>query len=186
MRVLRVLGNPGITLSNKSLLGAGMKRSGDWGSVARALGLVIAAAALFTGTVVSASEGQKVAVTATVLKRATLEVVNQPAAVVVTQADLARGYVDVPLPAQLAILSNSPDGYLLEFTSHGDFMKQILVKGLTHDLQLNGSGGAVMQPATAGAGVTRASLSLGFRFLLSEATAEGTYPWPLRISVAPL
>lgn len=163
-----------------------MKSLGDWGSVARALGLVMAAAALSMGTAASASEGQNVTVTATVLKRASLQVVQQPSAVVVTQVDLARGYVDVPAPARLAIQSNSPGGYLIEFASHGDFMKQILVKGLTHDLQLNASGGAVMQPASAGAGITRASLSLSFRFVLSEMAGEGTYPWPLRVSVAPL
>ena len=38
----------------------------------------------------------KVTVTATILKHASLHVLAQPASLVVTAGDLARGYVDVP------------------------------------------------------------------------------------------
>ena len=54
----------------------------------------------------------------------------QPASLVVTAADLARGYVDVPAASQVAIQSNTSGGYMLEFASQGDFMRQILVHGL--------------------------------------------------------
>jgi hypothetical protein len=133
----------------------------------------------------AASGSQNLVVTATVLKRASLRVLAQPSAVVVTSADVEKGYVDVPAPAQVAIQSNSPSGYLLEFSNAGDFMRQILVKGLTNDVQLSPAGGAITQSPSS-SGVTRTTLALGFRFLLSASTQQGTYPWPIRMSVSAL
>lgn len=127
----------------------------------------------------------RVSVSATVLKHASLKVLAQPTSVVITAEDVARGYVDVAAPAQVAIRSNSPRGYLLAFANEGDFMREILVTGLSTDVQLSSAGGAVMQPA-ARAGVTKAQLQLGFRFILSDAAHAGTVAWPLHLSVTPL
>jgi hypothetical protein len=124
-------------------------------------------------------------VSATVLKHASLKVLAQPSSVVVTAADIARGYVDGPAAVQVAIQNNSAGGYLLEFASQGDFMRRILVRGLAHETQLSPAGGAIAQPST-GSGVTRTTLGLGFRFLLSASAQPGTYPWPMRVSVTPL
>lgn len=127
----------------------------------------------------------KLTVTATVLKRASLKVLAQPAAVVVTAADVARGYVDAPAPAQVAIQSNSLGGYAIEFASEGDFMRQILVKGLSNEVQLSPAGGMVAQ-SSATPGQTKTTLALGFRFLLADSTVPGTYAWPLRLAAIPL
>jgi hypothetical protein len=127
----------------------------------------------------------KLMVTATVTKHASLQVLAQPSSVVVTAADLARGYVDVPGTSQVAIQSNTVGGYMLEFASQGDFMRQILVKGLGGVVQLSPEGGLVTQNA-ASTGVTKTTLALGFRFLLSESAQAGTYAWPMRLSVIPL
>lgn len=127
----------------------------------------------------------KLTVTATVLKHASLNVLAQPSSVVVTEADIARGYVDVPTPTQVAIKSNTSGGYMLAFASQGDFMRQILVRGLSSDVQVGPAGGAIMQSST-GSGMTRTTLDLGFRFVLAESAHQGTYPWPMRLSVTPL
>ena len=150
-----------------------------------AAGAALALGLLGAPLTAAASGEAKLTVTATILKRATLKVLAQPAAVVVTAADIARGYVDVAAPAHVAIQSNSMGGYLLEFASHGTFMRQILVKGLANDVQLSPAGGAVMQAAS-NAGVSKTSLALGFRFLLADSTQQGTYPWPMRLSVSPI
>ena len=126
----------------------------------------------------------KVTVSATVLKHASLKVLAQPAAVVVTAADIERGYVDIPAPAQVAIRSNSARGYMLDFANDGEFINRILVKGLSTDVQLSPAGGAVMQPYS-GHG-TRTTLDLGFRFMLAKSAQAGTYPWPLHLSVTPI
>lgn len=146
---------------------------------------VLALGLLGVPATAQASSEAKLLVSATVLKRATLQVLAQPSSVVVTAADIERGYVDVPVPAQVAIQSNTRHGYQLEFSSEGDFMQQILVRGLNNDLQLSPAGGVVTQQPTPG-GVTNTVLALGFRFLLSESARQGTYTWPVRLSVKPL
>lgn len=125
----------------------------------------------------------KINLSMTVLKHARLTVLAQPSAVVVTAADISRGYVDVSAPAQVAVRANS-SGYILEIGSHGDFMRQIVVRGLGTDVQLSPAGGLV--PQNSGGSVTNATLALGFRFILSEAARQGTYAWPVHLSVTPL
>lgn len=126
----------------------------------------------------------KLIVTATILKHASLKVLAQPASVVVTAADIARGYVDVPAPAQLAVRNNS-DAFMLSFSGEGDFMQHILVRGLGTDVQLGPAGGFVTQPSP-GQGAVTSRLDLGFRFVLSESARQGVYPWPLQMSVSSL
>jgi hypothetical protein len=134
----------------------------------------------------TAGDTARVAVTATVAKRANLRLVSQPGSVVITSADIARGYVDVPIPAEYAVHSNSRAGYVLDFSAQGDFMSQILVRGLGSDIQLGPDGGQVVRQPAPGSVGKPSQLAVGFRFLLSEATAQGTYPWPMRLSVTPL
>lgn len=137
------------------------------------------------GAFASAHAGEtQLNVTATVVKSARLKVLAQPASVVVTAADLARGYVDVPADSQVAIESNT-NGYMLEFSNAGDFMRQILVRGLNGDVQLSPAGGLVTQRPGA-TGVSKTTLALGYRFLLAESARQGTYAWPMRLSVTPL
>jgi len=150
------------------------------------LGTALALGLPNTGLAQTAGPGQaRLTVKATILKHASLKMLAQPSALVVTPADIARGYVDVPLGAQVAVQSNSPGGYLLEFAAEGEFMRRILVRGLGSDVQLSRSGGFVAQ-RPAGGGMSKATLALGFRFFLSDSVRQGTYPWPMRLSVAPL
>lgn len=124
----------------------------------------------------------RVLVTATVLKRASLNVVAQPAAVVITAADITRGHVDVLMPTLVAVKSNT-DGYMLEFATDGDFMRRIIVAGTGTNVELSPAGGLV---TNTGASRGTSNLVLTFRFVLSDAAQPGTYPWPVRLSVAPL
>ena len=127
----------------------------------------------------------KVSITATIQKHASLKVLTQPLSVVVTAADIVQGYVDVPAQASVQVRSNTKDGYMLMFESQGKFMRQTLVKGLANDIQISSAGGGVAQN-TAGRGMRQAQLDLGFRFVLADSALQGTYPWPMRLSVTPL
>lgn len=102
-----------------------------------AIGLVVPSG--LCSTALAGPGGTKLTVRATVPKRTSLKVLAQPGSVAVTAGDIARGYVDVLAPAQVAIKSNTSGGYLLEFASQGDFMRQILVTGLANDVQLSPS-----------------------------------------------
>ena len=124
-------------------------------------------------------------VSATVLKHASMKVVSQPGSVAVTEADIARGYVDVPGTSQITVKSNTTNGYMLNFSSQGDFFKQAMVRGLGSDVQLGADGGAVAQ-RTAARGMTQTALDLGYRFMLSASAQQGVYAWPMRVLVTPL
>ena len=151
-----------------------------------AVGTALSLGLLGAPLTAAASGEAKLTVTATVLKHASLKVLAQPANLVITAADLARGYVDVPASSQLAIHSNVAAGYLLDFRNlGGEFMRQIFVRGLNGDVQLSPAGGLVQQGSN-GAGVTRTTLALGYRFMLSSAAQAGTYAWPMQLSVMPL
>lgn len=151
-----------------------------------AAGTALALGLLGAPLTAAASGEVKLTVTATILKYASLKVLAQPATLVVTAADVARGYVDVPAASQVAIQSNTAAGYLLDFRNHGgEFMRQILVRGLNGDVQLSPAGGLVRQDSAA-VGVTNTTLALGYRFVLSGAAQAGTYSWPMQLSVTPL
>ena len=149
--------------------------------------LALAALLFVTGLtgVCAQSDQIKLVVSASISKHASLKVLTQPAAVVVTAADITRGYVDVPAPASVQVQTNTQNGYLLTFDNQGEFMRSILVKGLANDVQIGLAGGGVAHN-TAGQGMRRAQLDLGFRFILASSAQEGVYPWPVRLSVTPL
>ena len=163
------------------------KLKDGWARSANGLVFGVLALGLLGAPVVAAADSNEVrlSVTATVLKHASLKVLAQPASVVITAADISRGYVDVPSPAQVAIQSNSQEGYMLMFASEGGFMRQTLVRGLGHDVQLDMAGGGIAR-GPEGRGMAKATLDLGFRFVLSESAQQGVYPWPMRLSVTPL
>ena len=133
----------------------------------------------------SGSASTRLMVTATILKHAHLKIISQMAAVKITQDDIQRGYADVPTGSRLEIHSNSPDGYVLEFESQSDFVRETQVRGLGNTVQLGAQGGVVSQ-SQLGGGLTRVTVELGFRFLLSENAQPGTYAWPLHVSVMPI
>jgi hypothetical protein len=164
-----------------------MKHFGTITRMAQSAGVIVAVAAALLVPCTAAASGAeaKVNMTLTILKQARLTIVTQPSAVIVTAADIARGYVDVPAPADVAVQTNSAHGYMLEIGSVGDFVRQIVVRGLGNEVQLSSAGGWVKQSAQ-GSGVTKATLALGFRFLLSEAAREGSYAWPVNLSVTPI
>ncbi|HEY3048915.1 MAG TPA: hypothetical protein VGJ72_15820 [Polaromonas sp.] len=169
-------------MNSKAHNAAGEKH--EWARLARQT-LVCALCFGFLTTAAADPGVGKLAVSATVLKRTTMKVVAQPASVTVTAGDIARGYVEVPTPVQVAIQSNSPTGYVLEFGSRDNFMQQIRVTGLDSEVQLGSAGGVVTQAAP-GRGMRNTTLSLGFRFMLSETARQGVYPWPVQLAAASL
>ena len=157
--------------------------------IAKILAVGFWGAVVMTGLLPSLSEAgsndAKLTVTATVMKHASLKVLAQPTSVVVTAADIVRGYVEVPSPSHVAILSNSQSGYMLMFAIEGEFLRQILVRGLGSDVQLDTAGGGVARRPE-GRGMSKATLNLAFRFMLSDSAKQGVYAWPMRLSVTAL
>ncbi len=120
-------------------------------------------------------------VTATVPERAHLEVIEEPATVTVTEADLGRGYAVAT--ARYEVRQNSTRGYLLRRAPRLGFEAAVRVTGLGNPIELGAAGVEVHRAGDPP--VHR--LELAYRFAVDpETTRPGTYRWPVHVAAAPL
>jgi hypothetical protein len=149
--------------------------------------LQAARVALVLAGTVSAADGRDArtsfTVGATVNAMARIEVQAAPADLLVTAADLRRGYLDVVEPTTLVIRSNSPTGFSLDLLTVTPLMSSLIVRGLESEQTLGADGGTIVQRWGQAQTV---NLSLRFRFILAAGLGEGRYPWPVRVGVRPL
>lgn len=147
---------------------------------------MVCCAALLLACAGAAAGGTQasVQVTATVLKHARINIIAAPATLVISESDVARGYLDVPVPTEILIRSNNPDGYMLQFAADGGLVRRMSIGGLADEIELDGAGTVVVRGQPAGISTER--LTLRFRLLLSQQAHAGTYVWPMRLSVLAL
>ena len=101
-----------------------------------------------------------------------------------SEEDIARGYVDVPQAVELAVKSNVPQGYTLQFEVDGGPVRGARLVFAQGSLQV-GPGGAFASRAATGPGLWRDRLEMRIRFELSAAATPGPHPWPLRVALLP-
>lgn len=124
----------------------------------------------------------KIAMTATVLEHTSMSVLDQVRELVVTNADISRGYVEMSAASRIQVKSNNPAGYLLAFevmNGPAAVFNSVNVTVNGREVRLSPGGGWVPQPFIRG-GV---KLDLNYRFVLSRDAQPGTYNWPIMISV---
>lgn len=162
----------------KEWFGAGMIRSG-----ARQV-LPILVLALSCSAAQAEAQPHRVSsdirVSATVRTFSRMHVVSQPRSIELSSEDIARGYVDVPAPMQLAMETNSTAGFTIVFAHEGRHFRSVEVQG----------GGRQVSFATEGAmnwqlTARREMLELRFRMRLAPELSPGAYPWPLQVSMEP-
>jgi hypothetical protein len=122
-------------------------------------------------------------VSATVRAVARMSTASAPLLLTVSGQDVARGFVEVREPTQVSIVSNSAQGYALEFQTLAPLFSTLTVHGLDSALSLGAEGGTVVQRWQHPQPVT---LTLTYRFALLPGMTAGAYPWPLRLDVRPL
>jgi hypothetical protein len=147
-------------------------------SMANVVGVQEACAGSSAGSVASA----KVTISARVLESTRMQILNQVQELVVTDADIMRGYVEVPSASRVTVKSNNPSGYFLSFevmsgTDAIFHTVKVIVGG--RDVQLSPGGSWIPQPYNRG-GVTT---DVSYRFALGKSARPGTYSWPVMISV---
>lgn len=120
-------------------------------------------------------------ISAVVLARANLNILKQPRELVVTDADVRRGFVQVQDASMIQLKNNSRAGCLLSFASQGLPFQETTVSVMGRDVVLGQDGGLVELPVTG-----NVMVSLGYRFVLAQGTQPGTYAWPFSLSVSPL
>lgn len=128
------------------------------------------------------SSGAQLRVSATVLPFANLKVHNQSSILIITEGDIARGYVDVTGGSSIEVRSNSRDGYFLSFECFDSTFKEVQVDGLGKSALLGSGTGLVPMPMQG----KLVRVELNYRFVLSDDVKPGAYPWPLMLSVIPM
>jgi hypothetical protein len=128
------------------------------------------------------SASAKVQVTAKVMERTNMQIINQAREFVVTANDIMQGYVAVPAASRINVKSNNPRGYFLLFEVLNDpenIFSSISVDVGGREIQLSPSGGLIHQPFSR-AGI---ATDLSYRFELSKDAQPGTYRFPLMVSL---
>lgn len=128
------------------------------------------------------------AVGATVKAYVQLKATN-PAQFIVANKDTNLGYIDVPnksnpMGSQLSVTTNDRAGYTLAFQVASDMQAMftsIQVSGLGTTVTLPASGGKVSLPYSSPSN----SFTVTYRFVLAKKIKDGTFAWPLTISVQP-
>lgn len=155
------------------------------GQLAMAAMLAVGAVAQVPSAEAADGANAQVAVGATVLRHASIHVLTAPRTVSISQADIARGYVDVAIASTLEIRSNSPTDYLLAIESQADFARATEVRG-NGGVALFGRFGGVLNIQTIGHGMKTTPVELRFRILLSQQARPGVYPWAPQMWVLPV
>jgi hypothetical protein len=131
----------------------------------------------------AASGRSQMAVTAVVPSQAVGQVVQQASEITITDADIARGYVDVPIGSQLSVKSNNPAGYVVDFFTRLPIFRSVRVSNASGSAELGPDGGTIVERSQIGRNL---SLALTYRFMLASSVQPGTYPWPLALNVRAL
>lgn len=131
----------------------------------------------------AAAPRSQIAVSAFVPAQTIAQVVEQPAQITITDADIARGYVDLPAASQLRVTSNNPAGYVVDFFSRLPIFTSVRVSSTGGSADLGPDGGAIIERGHQGRDMP---LNLSYRFNLSAQVQAGTYPWPLALGVRAL
>lgn len=120
-------------------------------------------------------------VSATIQRHASIQLAP-PASITISEADVARGYIQLDTPLQVTVRSNAPQGYTLVFETHQGPVQRTVVEGLATTIVADSGAATAVRPA-AGPGVWRDVVHLRFRFELARGARPGTVPWPVQISM---
>jgi len=125
------------------------------------------------------SSHEQTTVSETAAAYATLKVSYQAPELVVTHADILRGYVEVTSASRIEIRSNV--FFFLRFSGLGEPFKEVQIQGFGKDVLVDAEGSSFFLPDIRGF----ATFELTYKFILSKDAHPGTYAWPLEISAHP-
>jgi len=152
--------------------------------VALFLASICGARAIYGGSAPSSQTSAKITISATILERTTMTVLDQIPEVVVTDLDIMRGYLDIYAATRISVRSNNPAGYLLVFevlSGPSSIFNLANVRVGAREVQVSQNRGWVSQPYVRG----NATLDVSYRFLLAKNAQPGIYSWPVVISILP-
>jgi hypothetical protein len=143
--------------------------------------ICLSALALFAASpLLTQAASKSIAVSAVVTANAVMQVEYQAQQLVVTAADVARGYCDAPAASRIRVSSNSRLGYLISVFTRVPIFKSVRVEMPDASAQIGGDGGSIAQHGRHGKELVT---EMTYRFMLADGVVAGTYPWPLQLDV---
>jgi hypothetical protein len=126
-------------------------------------------------------KSQTMTVSARVVARAVLAIDQQPDQVVVTGADVARGYIDLEAPLSVRVKTNSRNGYLLTVSNASQAFAAVEMAFGESTMRVTEESW-IARPYVAGGDAVNARL----RVRLAPDTPPGQHPFSLQVSAQPL
>lgn len=136
------------------------------------------AAALAAATLHAEAATATIQVSARVIGRTIVTVQSTPS-VVVTEADLARGWVEVADPSLITVRSNQRAGFRLAFAPTAPWVARAEASGLADILSFGVAGGSA---AFAYQGTAPRDLQIRWKLYLAADAAPGTFPLPIEVA----
>ncbi len=148
-----------------------------------ALGIGVGAALAPINVAAAPLGGSAMQVSVTIQKHAKIKVTGNPVSMQVTQADIARGYVDLAERSSVDIRSNSRDSIVLEFQGRdaSPIIRDVQVREGGRTTSLNSAGARMLLPGAALPGVVR-TVDLSYRVFLAADVQPGSYAWPITLT----
>jgi len=140
--------------------------------------LSLIAALAVTLPAFAGTRGASFVVSAQVVARTWIEPVDEPASIVLTEAELEQGYKELDVYYRVHTAGTS--SYLLNIAPRTGFAQRIRVDGLGGPVELGDMDVTVLQEAAS----SISELRLRLRIELSSDVAAGSYPMPVRLSVS--
>jgi len=128
----------------------------------------------------ASSSPEKTTAIETATAHATLNVLYQAPELIITQADILRGYIEVKSASRIEIRSNV--FFFLRFNGLGEPFKEAYIRGFGRDVLVGPESNSIFLPDLRGF----AAFELSYKFFLSKDAQPGTYSWPLEISAHPV
>ena len=136
--------------------------------------------AVLSGNALAGSKSAIMLATARVLPVAKHTILYQKSNFTVTEADIMKGFIDIPMAMVLSIRTNSVNGYLLLFSAKNGRFNELTVFDGDNAYKLSETGGEVHMPYENNNYITK---ELGFRFYLSPDFKPGIYQWPVAVMI---
>jgi len=145
----------------------------------RLIAVAAAGLSLLAAPAAQAGGSHVIQVEAKVLRKASISALRTPAYLVVTQADVARGYVEVGEPIEVDVSTNNPGGVMLGLQSKDPTVQSA---------ELLSEAGATSEPLLvhkAGVGLSTQTVRLRARLRLGPDASPGRLAWPLAVFITP-
>lgn len=122
-----------------------------------------------------------ITVSATVQASISQTLVSQEKALLVTQENVVKGYLDVPAATVLQVKTNDPRGYLLSVEVNQEVAREVWIMDNDRTTVVSGGIGLIHQPYPGPFGKVK---EISYRIFLASNTKPGFYAWPLNVTAS--